>query len=66
MKKMMMALAAVALASAGMATAAENPFGKAKVGDWARYTMNTSLFGMPIKAKLVTKVTAKTDKAMGI
>src|SRR5262249_22108808 len=50
------------LAPLAAAEEMENPFKKAKVGDWAEYKMTTSVGGNNIEAKMKMSVTAKTDK----
>ena len=57
-------LAAVVLAFVPTVRAAdeENPFKKAKVGDWAEYKMTTSVGGINIDGKIKMTVTAKDDK----
>ncbi len=40
----------------------ENPYKKAKVGDWAEYKMTTSIGGLNLEGTVKNEVTAKTEK----
>jgi hypothetical protein len=62
MKYLLSAALFAGLAPAAFAQDMENPFKKAKVGDWAEYKMATNAMGINIDAKLKMTVTAKTDK----
>src|SRR5688572_19159492 len=59
---------ALALAFAPWAAAAdeENPYKKAKVGDYANYKMTTKFGGMTLEGTLTQSVTAKSDKEVTI
>ncbi len=62
---MRLLLAGVVLALCGVpalhSAEEENPFKKAKVGDWAEYKMLTVAMGVKIDGKLKMTVTAKDD-----
>ena len=64
MKTTMSWMLAAALLAAGGAAAGEidNPFVKANVGDWARYTLSMNMMGMPSPGKALMKVVEKSDK----
>lgn len=53
---------AVFSAPASQAADEENPFKKAKEGDWVSYKMNTLTMGMNIDCELKMTITAKSDK----
>ena len=53
---------AICFAPAAYAADEENPFKKAKEGDWAKFKMTTGVMGMNIDGELKMTVTAKTDK----
>jgi hypothetical protein len=44
----------------------ENPYKKAKVGDWVSYTMNHNMGGMSIDTEMKQTVVNKTDAAVTI
>lgn len=44
------------------ATGEENPYKKAKVGDYATYTMTTKVAGMSLEGTITQTVSAKSDK----
>jgi 3D (Asp-Asp-Asp) domain-containing protein len=60
--------AALALAIVPFATAAdeENPYKKAKVGDFANYKMTTKIAGFNVEGTMTQSVTAKDDKEITI
>jgi hypothetical protein len=60
--------AAVALVFAPFASAAdeENPYKKAKIGDFAAYKMTTKVAGLNIEGTVTQTVTAKDDKEVKI
>src|SRR4051812_29517515 len=66
--KYLLGLAALVVCLAPVSRGAdeENPFKKAKVGDWASYTMKTTAMGVNIDAEMKTIVTAKDDKEVTI
>ncbi|MCE9530239.1 MAG: hypothetical protein K8T89_03755 [Planctomycetes bacterium] len=66
--KYFLGLAALVMSLATVSRGAdeENPFKKAKVGDWASYTMKTTAMGVNIDAEMKTTVTAKDDKEVTI
>jgi len=66
--KYLMCAAALSLGLAPTAFAAdeENPFKKAKVGDWASYKMTTMAMGINIDAEMKTTVKSKDDKEVKI
>ena len=47
---------------AGLRAEEDNPFKKAKVGDWVSYTMKVEMPGTVIEAEMKQIVTAKTEK----
>jgi hypothetical protein len=57
---------ALALAAAPWAVAAdeENPYKKAKVGDYATYKMTTKVAGTNMEGTITQSVTAKSDKEL--
>ena len=59
---------AVALVAAPFICAAEeeNPYKKAKVGDFATYKMTTKIAGMNVEGTVTQTVTAKTDKKVTV
>ena len=57
---------ALALAPWAAAADEENPYKKAKVGDYATYKMTTKIAGMSIDGTLTQSVTAKSDKELTV
>jgi len=67
MKRLMVIALAVCLAPLARAQdKEENPFKKAKVGDWVEYKMTTMAGGFNIEAKTKMEVTAKDDKEVTV
>jgi hypothetical protein len=62
MKRLLPASLLLGLAATAPAQDTENPFKKAKVGDWAEYKMTASFAGQNLDGKTKVTVTAKTDK----
>ncbi len=60
------ALALVVLPFAARAADEENPYKKAKLGDFATYKMTTKIAGLNVEGTLTQTVTEKTDKAVKI
>ncbi len=57
------ALAVALVPFSARAAEEENPFKKAKVGDWVSYKMTTSAAGQNFEGKIKMTVTAKDDKS---
>lgn len=66
--KVRLIAAALALAVVPFAAAAdeENPYKKAKVGDFANYKMTTKIAGFNVEGTMTQSVTAKDDKEVTI
>lgn len=62
MKHLLSAVLLVSLAPLASAEDMENPFKKAKVGDWTEYKMTTAAMGVNIDGTVKMTVTAKDEK----
>lgn len=64
--RLLAALSAMAMVPFAFAADEENPYKKAKVGDYATYTMVTKVAGMNLEGTLTQKCSAKSDKEVTI
>src|SRR5262245_31822518 len=62
MKRVLTAALVFCCVPLALAQDTENPFKKAKVGDWAEYKMSTNVKGFAIDASMKMTVTDKNDK----
>jgi uncharacterized protein YpmS len=60
--RLLAVLAAVAVTQISLAADEENPYKKAKVGDYATYKMTTKVAGTSLEGTITQTISAKSDK----